>query len=78
MKRSLNGILSELILHRILKNGSSYPGKHNYPTERTSPACKPLEPKSQVWLIIIDGINSLDDDYLEINDWILEQQSKNR
>jgi len=32
--------------HRTLKNGASYPGKHNYPTERTSPACKPLEPKS--------------------------------
>ena len=36
----------EKIVEWILKNGSSYPGKHNYPTERTSDACKPLEPKS--------------------------------
>jgi hypothetical protein len=34
------------IAYRILKNGSAYPGKHNNPTQRTSLACKPLEPKS--------------------------------
>jgi len=34
--------------YRVLKNGDKYPGKHNYPTERTNPNQKPLEAKSQV------------------------------
>jgi hypothetical protein len=50
----------EKIVEWILKNGSSYPGKHNYPTERTSDACKPLEPKSQmmiVWKSLVSYLN---------------------
>lgn len=39
-------ILFQELFIRVLKNGSAYPGKHNYPTIRTSDACKPLEPKS--------------------------------
>jgi hypothetical protein len=58
-------------IYRTLKNGSSYPGKHNYPTERTSPACKPLEPKSQVSTKM--SLLYLDDDYLERNDRIFDK-----
>jgi hypothetical protein len=54
-------LLFTLSPSRILKNGSSYPGKHNFPTERTSPAMKPLEPKSQVFF----SPSTLDVDCLE-------------
>lgn len=64
------------IIFRILKNGSSYPGKHNYSTERTSPSSKPLEPKSQVkpsifWLSLT--VYVIDDHYLEGTDWVFKQ-----
>jgi len=51
----------EQIVEWILKNGSSYPGKHNYSTERTSPSSKPLEPKSQmiiIWKALIEYLNN--------------------
>lgn len=51
----------ERIVEWILKNGSAYPGKHNYSTERTSVACKPLEPKSQmiiIWKSMIEYLNN--------------------
>jgi len=38
-------------IFRLLKNGSSYPGKHNNATQRSSESCKPLEPKSQMLII---------------------------
>lgn len=35
----------------ILKNPNTYPGKHNFPTERTNRSQPPLEPKSQMQII---------------------------
>lgn len=35
----------------MIKNGQSYPGKHNTPTERTSSSQKPLEAQSQTLII---------------------------
>ena len=37
-----------LLLFSVLKNPNTYPGKHNFPTERTNFSQQPLEPKSQV------------------------------
>ena len=50
----------EAVIKWLLKNGASYPGKHNYPTERTSTSCKPLEPKSQmmiIWKSLVEYLN---------------------
>ena len=38
-------------LYSILKNPRTYPGKHNFPTERTNPSQPALEPKSQVSIL---------------------------
>lgn len=39
------------VIDYILKNPNTYPGKHNFPTERTVASQQPLEPKSQMQII---------------------------
>lgn len=39
------------VIDYILKNPNTYPGKHNFPTERTTASQQPLEPKSQMQII---------------------------
>lgn len=39
------------VIDYILKNPNTYPGKHNFPTERTTSSQQPLEPKSQMQII---------------------------
>ena len=49
--KQISSLMLMVVKCRILKNGSSYPGKHNNSTQRTTSNCKPLEPKAQVsWL----------------------------
>jgi len=50
----------ESVAQWILKNPTSYPGKHHASNPRTTEACKPLEPKAQfviIWRAFIEYLN---------------------
>jgi hypothetical protein len=40
-----------MLVLRVIKNGSKYPGLHNQSTQRTNPFQKPLEPKAQMLIV---------------------------